>query len=353
MCGGFPDFGRGPACVPSAVMMRLWVHPVVVLAALAIVLAPAAAAPDRKPPRIVAAAMIDADANGRADRVRVTYSERIRHLADRDGRYPFAVSGYRIRSIGKASGKALVIVLVEQAEPDAAAAPVIRYGRTRSKPVRDRAGNQALKQVFGKTKAHGHVVSAPPPSAPLDTDKDGTPDTQDCGPKDASIHPGASDTPDLDFVDSNCDGIDGTESDAVFVSRKPGATPTPAPRRNRSARSRRQSLPSRRPATSATCLSASATTGTSSSSPASPSTAATTRSAAGSARTATRTGSHHHRLPRRRSRAGRQGRHAPAPQDSRQELRRANATAYGLRAINSSDLTLQRTVVAAARAHPV
>ena len=48
------------------------------------------------------------------------YSERVRHSADRDGRYPFTVSGYRIRSVGKATGKALVVLLVEPAQPDPA-----------------------------------------------------------------------------------------------------------------------------------------------------------------------------------------------------------------------------------------
>ena len=54
----------------------------------------------------------------------------------------------------------------------------------------------------------------------MDADRDGTPDAKDCAPHDAAIHPGAPDLPDLGFVDSNCDGIDGTEADAVFVSPK-------------------------------------------------------------------------------------------------------------------------------------
>jgi hypothetical protein len=184
-----------------------------------------AASPDRKPPRIVTAVMIDADNDARSDRLRLTYSERVRHAADRDGRYPFAVSGYRLLSVGKASGKALVIVLVEPAQPDQAAVPAVRYGRTRSQPVADRAGNQAQAQVFTRVRAHGHApppaqppAQPPPPATPLDSDRDGTPDGEDCAPRDASIHPGAADLPDLAFVDSNCDGIDGTERDAIFVA---------------------------------------------------------------------------------------------------------------------------------------
>ena len=195
-------------------MTRLWTSAIAVLVAMVLVLAPAAAA-DRKPPRIVTAAMLDADADSRADRVRLTYSERVRHRVDADGRYPFAVAGYRIRSVGKATGRTLTVLLVEKAQPDPSAAPAIRYRRTSAQPVRDRAGNQAVAQRFARTKPHGR---APPPPTPLDADGDGTPDADDCAPRDASIHPRAPDLPDLAFVDSNCDGIDGIERDAIFVA---------------------------------------------------------------------------------------------------------------------------------------
>jgi len=195
-------------------MTRLWTTLLALSVAAVVVVAPAAA-PDRNPPRIVAEAMLDADGDSRADRVRLTYSERVRHRVDGDGRYPFAVSGYRIRTVGKAAGKTLAVLLVEQAQPDPDAAPAIRYRRTRAQPVRDKAGNQALAQLFARTKPHGR---APAPPAPADADGDGTPDADDCAPRDASIHPGAADVPDLGFVDSNCDGIDGTEKDAIFVS---------------------------------------------------------------------------------------------------------------------------------------
>ena len=162
-------------------MIRLWASSLLVGVALLVVVAPAAA-PDRKPPRIVAAAMLDADGDSRADRMRLTYSERVRHAADGDGRYPFAVSGYRIRSVAKGAGKTLAIVLVERAQPDPAAAPAIRYRRTRLQPVRDRARNQAVGQLFAKTKPHRHAPAALPPT-PLDADGDGTLDANDCAPQ--------------------------------------------------------------------------------------------------------------------------------------------------------------------------
>src|ERR1700754_3769413 len=40
----------------------------------------------------------------------------------------------------------------------------------------------------------------------------------DCNDFDPTIHPGAADKPDPGFVDSNCDGIDGDISQAIFVS---------------------------------------------------------------------------------------------------------------------------------------
>jgi CARDB/Putative metal-binding motif len=58
----------------------------------------------------------------------------------------------------------------------------------------------------------------PPPPGDADSDGDGSPDSADCDDLNPAIHPGAADDPDLAFIDSNCDGIDGTESAAIFVS---------------------------------------------------------------------------------------------------------------------------------------
>jgi Calx-beta domain len=53
--------------------------------------------------------------------------------------------------------------------------------------------------------------------APIDSDGDGY-IADDCAPFDPTINPGAPDAPDLSFVDSNCDGIDGDASHAIFVA---------------------------------------------------------------------------------------------------------------------------------------
>jgi hypothetical protein len=64
---------------------------------------------------------------------------------------------------------------------------------------------------------HNVVVSDPPPPPDPDRDDDGTPNESDCAPDDPAIHPGAADAPELSFTDSNCDGVDGDSSEAVFV----------------------------------------------------------------------------------------------------------------------------------------
>jgi hypothetical protein len=201
---------------------------ILAVAAAAIVAAAPMAATDQKAPRIVAAVMQDADGDGRADRVRLTYSERVRHVADRDGRYPLRVSGYTVRSVGPGRGRSVVVVLAEKQFGDGEARPVVRYRRTHSKPVADRAGNQARGQRFTGTRAHGPGPTGPvtpDPTTnpevdptPVDRDGDGTANGQDCAPDDPARHPKAPDLPDLGFVDSNCDGIDGTEAKAIFVS---------------------------------------------------------------------------------------------------------------------------------------
>jgi Protein of unknown function (DUF1565) len=205
------------------------------LAGVAVVTVAAGSAPSKPAPRIVSASMRDADGDFRADALQLTYSQAIRHPADRDGVYPFSVAGYRVRSVGAAKGRVLVLALVERSAPDPTARPAVRYRPTSSKPVTSLSGRQAAAQTFRATRPHGHAPAplAPPPpaaststaaattttvAASLDSDGDGTPDAQDCAPLDPTIHPGAADPPDLAFVDSDCDGIDGQEAKAVFVS---------------------------------------------------------------------------------------------------------------------------------------
>ena len=178
---------------------------IVLLAAVAL---PASAfAADRTPPKMAKAEMRDADHDGKADGVLVTFSERIRHVNDTKKPFPFAVAGYTVKGVGAASGKTVLIKLAEKPASDYAARPKVTYNRTTSKPVLDRAGNQAKAQRFGGTLAHGR-----------DRDGDGYPSPADCAPDNGAIHPGAADAPDVGFLDANCDGIDGDRALSVFVA---------------------------------------------------------------------------------------------------------------------------------------
>ena len=186
----------------------------------ALVLLPAAGTAKTKAPRIVAAAMQDGDLDGSADRLRLSYSKRVRHSADRDRRYPFRVAGYRIRSVTRAAGRRITLALAEKALADPDARPRVRYSRTRAGRVVDMARKQAARQTFRRTRAHGNRGRANPRGRPTATDRDGdgVDNEKDCAPRDPAIHPGAPDAPDLRFTDSNCDGIDGTARDAIFVA---------------------------------------------------------------------------------------------------------------------------------------
>ncbi len=143
---------------------------VLAAALFAFLLLPAAAdAADRKPPKIVKAAMQDSDQDGRADGVLVTFSEKVRHAKDTKKPFPFTVVGYTVKIVGKAKGKTILVTVAEHLAPDGAAHPVIRYKRTKSKPVRDRGGNQAKRGRFRNTIP----FDAAPPETTISTGPSG------------------------------------------------------------------------------------------------------------------------------------------------------------------------------------
>jgi hypothetical protein len=102
--------------------------------------------------------MVDSDGNMFADKVVVTYTERVRHKRDADGKYPFTVDGYDIASVGRAKGRKITIKLEEAPLPDGLAIPSVKYRRVKKQAVRDRARHQARKQTFTKTRLFADAV---------------------------------------------------------------------------------------------------------------------------------------------------------------------------------------------------
>jgi Thrombospondin type 3 repeat len=70
----------------------------------------------------------------------------------------------------------------------------------------------SLVLLGGLWGASAGVASVP------DWDHDGYVPPADCQPLDPAVHPGAVDVPDLSFEDTNCDGIDGTVANSIFVA---------------------------------------------------------------------------------------------------------------------------------------
>ena len=114
---------------------------------------PSLSAADRKPPKVAKAAMLDKDEDGFADRVLLTYTEKIKHRPDDDGTYPFRVVGYRITRVSRANGaKELTLTIRERTKTDPNSEPNILYDRGRDEAVLDGAGNEARTQTFKNTK---------------------------------------------------------------------------------------------------------------------------------------------------------------------------------------------------------
>ena len=78
-------------------------------------------------PRITCAVTLDADADGRIDGVRVTYSREVESDAQTSGRFLFSVAGYKIKTVKAARGRFLEIDLAEHTATDSGAKPAIGY----------------------------------------------------------------------------------------------------------------------------------------------------------------------------------------------------------------------------------
>ena len=94
-----------------------------------------------------------------------------------------------------------------------------------TKKVRERRERNNCRAAKGTLTVAGSAPGGGGGGAPsgggpsADGDGDGSVDAADCAPSDPAIHPGAADEPDVPaFEDTNCDGIDGDEGGAIFVT---------------------------------------------------------------------------------------------------------------------------------------
>lgn len=114
-----------------------------------------------KAPRIVKALMKDKDGDGKADRVVLTYNEKIKHKLD-TSRFPFRVQGYKIKKINAARGSLRLVIMLRENANAPAKPSSIKYTRTRKQPVLDLKKLQAQKQLLTKNIT-GLAVTPPPP----------------------------------------------------------------------------------------------------------------------------------------------------------------------------------------------
>jgi hypothetical protein len=104
-----------------------------------------------------------------------------------------------------------------------AARTTVEAARTPAPQTEPPASDQAPavnQQASSASDQPPPTGDAQPPAGPepiADLDGDGH-TTDDCNPEDAAVFPGATDAPDPDFIDRNCDGMDGNAAGAIFVS---------------------------------------------------------------------------------------------------------------------------------------
>ena len=141
----------------------------IILGALtaAAVVATLSADRDTRPPRIVSAVVEDADGDARADRLRLTYSEPSATPQDADGRYPFAVTGLRIASVGAASGKRDRARAGREAAADRAATArrALRAARRRE-PVEDAPATRLRCRPSRGSRSSSRPAAAASASSP-------------------------------------------------------------------------------------------------------------------------------------------------------------------------------------------
>ena len=119
----------------------------------------AAQAAVNKPPRIKKAELKDKDADGLADRIVLTYNERINHKLD-TARFPFRVDGYKILKVNGARRSLRLTIILKESQSAPLKPAFVKYSRTRQQPVVDLKKKQASKQLLNRNIIG---LTAPPP----------------------------------------------------------------------------------------------------------------------------------------------------------------------------------------------
>ena len=115
---------------------------------------PSSASAEGKTPTITKASMVDANNDGKADEVVLTYSTKVNHTLQTSGTFPFSVEGYVVTKVLAASAsKKLVIDLKERAVSDLTVTPFVTYTLPRKDPVVSTSGINAPDQTFIGTTA--------------------------------------------------------------------------------------------------------------------------------------------------------------------------------------------------------
>ncbi len=116
--------------------------------------APSATMPtaDASPPVAVSSETADADADGRIDRIDLTFSEPISSAADSAAPFSFTASGYSVSGVSAASGDQLSVSLAEKTEPDTGSAPTVAYNGQGSKLIDDNGTEHATRSYPNLTR---------------------------------------------------------------------------------------------------------------------------------------------------------------------------------------------------------
>lgn len=103
---------------------------------------------DAAPPVAVGADTADADADGRIDRLDVTFSEPVSAAPDDQAPFSLGAAGYTVDRVGGASGREVSIFLDEGSAPDTGSAPAVSYDGSAGSKLTDLNGTEHANRSY-------------------------------------------------------------------------------------------------------------------------------------------------------------------------------------------------------------